>query len=84
MRVRDDESTTRRAKAVTIERWEDANPSWVVIALHAIITTALDGKVLDEIEVQAQHRKTGEVVNGVGADVSMALAMITHRLRARR
>jgi hypothetical protein len=79
----DEDMTARRAREVAIERWEYDNPSWVVVALHAVITTALDGKVLDEIEVQVQHRETGEVVNGVGTDVTMALALVSHRLSER-
>ncbi len=69
-----------RADEVTIERWEYDNPSWIVIAHHPVITTSPDGKVLEEIEVQVQHQATGGMLRGVGTDLVMALALITHRL----
>jgi hypothetical protein len=33
--------------------------------------------------LREQYRETGEVVNGVGADVTFASAMVTHRLSER-
>jgi hypothetical protein len=56
----DHDATARRAEAVTIDRWEYDNPSWVVIAHHPVVTTAPDGQLLEEIEVQVQHRGTRE------------------------
>lgn len=50
---------------------------------HPVMTTSLDGKVLEEIEVQVQHRETGEGMNGVGIDLVVALALVTHRISER-
>jgi hypothetical protein len=79
----DEDATARRAQEVTVERWEYDNPSWIVIGLHSVITSAPDGAAHDEIEVQVQHRETGEILNGVGSDAVTALAMISHRLSER-
>lgn len=72
-----------QADDVTIERWKYDNPSWFVIAHQPVITTAPDGKLVEEIEVHAQHRATGEVLGGIGADLTMSLAMVTHRISER-
>jgi hypothetical protein len=73
----------RRPDDVTIERWEYDNPSWVVIAHHPVITTAVDGTVADEIEVQVLHRTTGERITGMGETLTMALAMAGHLISER-
>jgi hypothetical protein len=67
----DHDLAARRAEAVTIERWEYANPSWIVMLHHPVITTALDGKPVEEMMVEVEHRATG------------ALALITHRISER-
>ncbi len=69
-----------RADEVTIERWEYDNPSWVMIGHQPVITTAPNGKLLEEIEVQAQHRVTGDMLHGVGTDLVMALALVSLRI----
>ncbi len=68
---------------VAIERWEDDNPSWLMIVNHVVITTSPDGSAHVEREVQVEHRETGEIVSGIGTDVAMALTMISHRLSKR-
>lgn len=79
----DHDTTGGRAEAVTIERWEYAHPSGIVILHHPVITTALDGKPLEELAVEVEHRVTGERVSGVGTDLTLALAMVTHRISER-
>jgi hypothetical protein len=83
MAVNDVDATARRAEQVTIERWEYDNPSWVVVDHHPVITTALDGKPVEETVVEVEHRQTGERVSGVGTDLTLALALVTHRLSER-
>lgn len=79
----DHDAIARRAEAVTIERWEYDNPSWVVVARYPVITTALDGKIVEDIEVLVHHRETGEEMIGLGTTLAMALALVTHRISER-
>jgi hypothetical protein len=73
----------KRPEEVTIERWEYDNPSWEVTTQYPFITTTIDGKPVEELVVEVRNRETGEGVSGVGGDLVMALAMVTHRLRER-
>jgi hypothetical protein len=54
-----------------------------VVAYHPVITTGIDGTPVEELVVEVQHRETAERVSGVGTDLTMALAMVTHRLGER-
>ena len=66
-----------------IRQWEFDNPAWLVVGVRLVISTVLTGEVLAEIEVQVQHRETGELLSGAGFTVAMALAMVDYLISER-
>jgi len=79
----DNDTGAPSPETVAIERWQYDNPSWLVIVVHPVISPALGGKVVEELEVKVEHRETGVVLSGTGTNVAMALAMINHLISER-
>ena len=73
----------QRPEDVTVARWQDDNPGWMVIGVRPIISTGLNGEAVEEIEIKVQYRETGEVLGATGFTVTMALAMIDHLISER-
>jgi hypothetical protein len=67
----------------SVEQWESTNPAWLVVGVRPVISTGVNGEVLEEIEVQVQHRETGEMLSGTGFTVAIALAMIDYVISQR-
>ncbi len=79
----DSYSTPPTPEDVTIERWQYSNPSWRVIVLHPVISTAPGGEAVGEIEVKVETRESGAVLSATGENVTMALGMIDHLISER-
>lgn len=73
----------QRPEDMTVARWQDDNPGWVVIGVLPVISTGLNGDAVAEIEIRVQNWETGEVLGATRANARMGLAMIDHLVSER-
>lgn len=77
------DTDAQRPEDVVLLRWQYDNPDWMVIGVHPMISTGLNGEAVEEIEIKVHYRETGEVLGATGFTVTMALAMIDHLISDR-
>jgi hypothetical protein len=72
-----------RPEDVTVARWQDNNPPWMVMGVLPVISTDASGEAVEEIEIKVHYRETGVVLGATGFTVTMALAMIDYLISER-